>query len=85
MQNHEGSKESKDVQNEFGYATKNLNKNSREEYLMRNTYSKLSIIKPDPSRLLEFEKKEHWLLNRDIFQISRPGCSMEPKNWPQQR
>ena len=56
MQNHEGSKESKDVQNEFGYATKNLNKNSREEYLMRNTYSKLSIIKPGPSRLLEFEK-----------------------------
>ena len=57
LQNHEGSKESKDVQNEFGYATKNLNKNSREEYLMRNTYSKLSIIKPGPSRLLEFEKK----------------------------
>ena len=57
MQNHEGSKESKDVQNEFGYATKNLNKNSRKEYLMRNTCFKLSIIKPGRSTLLEFEKK----------------------------
>jgi hypothetical protein len=40
-------------------------------------YSKLSIIRPGRSRLLEFEKKDSTgSFNREFFQISRP----EPKN-----
>ena len=40
-------------------------------------YSKVSIITPGRSRLLEFEKKVYWSFNRDFFQISRPGCLKE--------
>ena len=44
-------------------------------------YSKLSIIRAGRSRLREFEKKD-WSFYRDFFQIPRPGCLIEPKNWP---
>ena len=36
------------------------------------SHSKVSIIRPGCSRLLEFEKKECWSFNRDFFQ-KNPG------------
>ena len=51
--------------------------------LLYSTYSKLSIIRPGRSRLLEFEKKNRTgLLIKTFFQISRPGRLIEPKHWP---
>ena len=40
-------------------------------------YSKVSIMRPGCSRLLEFENK----IVLVVFQISRPGRLIEPKNW----
>ena len=44
-------------------------------YISRNygVYSKVSIIRPGRSRLLEFERRQYWSFNRDFFQISRQG------------
>ena len=45
---------------------------------IQTAYSKLCIIKPGRSRLLEFEKKRyHWLFNRDFSKKIRPGCLIE--------
>ena len=50
------------------------------QYTVLNIYSKVSIIRPGPSRLLEFEKKIVLVIfNRDFFQISRPGDLIETK------
>ena len=50
-----------------------------------NVYSKLSIIRPGCSRLLEFEKKDRTgRLIEIFFQISRPDRLIETKNWPWQ-
>ena len=54
-------------------------------YALITVYSKLSIIRPNRPRLLEFEKKDSTgRLIEIFFQISRPGCLIEPKNWPLQ-
>ena len=39
---------------------------------LQQDYSKVSI-RPGRSRLLEFEKKQYWSFNRDVFKKSRPG------------
>ena len=44
-------------------------------------YSKVSIIRPGHSRLLEFEKKDSTGRLIDFFQISRLGRLIETKNW----
>ena len=45
-------------------------------------YSKLSIIRPGFSRLLEFEKKDRTgCLIETFSKTSRPGHLIEPKNW----
>ena len=47
--------------------------------IFSNLYSKVSIIRPGCSRLLEFEKRDsmYWLFNRDFFKKSRPGRLIE--------
>ena len=43
-------------------------------------YSKISIIGPDCSSFLEFEKKDsikYWSFDRDFFKKSRPGHLIE--------
>ena len=51
---------------------------------MKNStwYSKVSIIRPGRSRLLEFEVDSIGHLIETFFQISRPGRLKETKNWP---
>ena len=47
---------------------------------LNRMYSKVSIIRPGCSRLLEFEKKIVLIAgNIDFFQISRPGRLIETK------
>ena len=31
-----------------------------------------------------WKKSQYWLFDRDFFQIPRPGCLIETKNWPWQ-